>query len=413
MSYQIRLSAQLDRKYPYSIPNIELRNVRGLSIPQLKQLKKIILIHAKKISMTGNVMMCELVQIVEDFLLQNNKDPIKQKMSSWEQMKVREAEAEKEEKAKQKREKEEMQQYHMDSNIEYSNDGDDLSLTKEDSLRASQVEQEIMRQMEALDAVTIGKKKLRKSNFFDSNITDESNENSDMIASDEIDNARDLYNNDDDDDDDDDDEYNANLSLTGSSRYKTDFTNLGILGKGGGGEVVKVRNRLDRRLYAIKKIVLQSEKGRFAKYGSIENRKLRREVTTISRMTHKNIVRYYQAWVEEGVEFIPSSPDLNNSVNNNTNSSETSTSNTNSNSNSNQKIVSGETTSSNNQYDDSSNQGNNWWQNTPSTGENYSDSDNTFSDTSFESTEDSAERSNSVLTKKGDDEFQVRQSLYV
>lgn len=28
------------------------------------------------------------------------------------------------------------------------------------------------------------------------------------------------------------------------------------------------------------------------------NRKLRREVTTISRMTHKNIVRYYQAWVE-------------------------------------------------------------------------------------------------------------------
>ena len=30
------------------------------------------------------------------------------------------------------------------------------------------------------------------------------------------------------------------------------------------------------------------------------NRKLRREVTTISRMYHKNIVRYYQAWVETG-----------------------------------------------------------------------------------------------------------------
>jgi translation initiation factor 2-alpha kinase 4 len=43
---------------------------------------------------------------------------------------------------------------------------------------------------------------------------------------------------------------------------------------------------------------LESEQGKFAKYGAIQNRKLRREVTTISRMTHKNIVRYYQAWVE-------------------------------------------------------------------------------------------------------------------
>ena len=49
---------------------------------------------------------------------------------------------------------------------------------------------------------------------------------------------------------------------------------------------------------AVKKIILESEQGKFAKYGVIQNRKLRREVTTISRMTHKNIVRYYQAWVE-------------------------------------------------------------------------------------------------------------------
>lgn len=49
---------------------------------------------------------------------------------------------------------------------------------------------------------------------------------------------------------------------------------------------------------AIKKILLEPERGRFAKHAAIQNRKLRREVTTISRMTHKNIVRYYQAWVE-------------------------------------------------------------------------------------------------------------------
>lgn len=46
---------------------------------------------------------------------------------------------------------------------------------------------------------------------------------------------------------------------------------------------------------------MESEQGTFAKQGAIQNRKLRREVTTISRMTHKNIVRYYQAWVEGGV----------------------------------------------------------------------------------------------------------------
>lgn len=35
-------------------------------------------------------------------------------------------------------------------------------------------------------------------------------------------------------------------------------------------------------------------------FGKLENIKLRREVTTISRMTHRHIVRYYQAWVEGG-----------------------------------------------------------------------------------------------------------------
>lgn len=51
---------------------------------------------------------------------------------------------------------------------------------------------------------------------------------------------------------------------------------------------------------AVKKIELEAEEGKFASVAAIQNRKLRREVTTISRMLHKNIVRYYQAWVEGG-----------------------------------------------------------------------------------------------------------------
>jgi eukaryotic translation initiation factor 2-alpha kinase 4 len=74
-----------------------------------------------------------------------------------------------------------------------------------------------------------------------------------------------------------------------------------VKGRGGGGEVVKAKNRLDRRVYAVKKIVLESEKGRNASFAASQNRKLLREVTTISRMTHINIVRYYQAWIEGGI----------------------------------------------------------------------------------------------------------------
>ena len=49
---------------------------------------------------------------------------------------------------------------------------------------------------------------------------------------------------------------------------------------------------MDRRVYAIKKVLLEG--------ATTQNEKLRREVTTISMMSHKNIVRYYQAWVEKG-----------------------------------------------------------------------------------------------------------------
>lgn len=75
------------------------------------------------------------------------------------------------------------------------------------------------------------------------------------------------------------------------SRYHGDFKELGLLGRGGGGEVVKVRNRLDRQLYAVKKIKLDPEDPTMKK-------KILREVKTISRMQHRHIVRYFQAWIE-------------------------------------------------------------------------------------------------------------------
>lgn len=87
----------------------------------------------------------------------------------------------------------------------------------------------------------------------------------------------------------------ALLSATvDSSRYGQEFEEMAPLGSGASGQVWKVRNKLDRRIYAIKKIDLNA-----AENASVGQAKIRREVTTISRLLHKHIVRYYAAWVEE------------------------------------------------------------------------------------------------------------------
>ncbi|KAJ2778926.1 eukaryotic translation initiation factor 2-alpha kinase, partial [Coemansia javaensis] len=76
-----------------------------------------------------------------------------------------------------------------------------------------------------------------------------------------------------------------------ASRYRTDFEEIGFLGKGGFGSVVKARNLIDGRFYAIKKIKLDP-------LNPEGNKKIFREVTTLSRLHHQNVVRYYTTWVE-------------------------------------------------------------------------------------------------------------------
>lgn len=55
------------------------------------------------------------------------------------------------------------------------------------------------------------------------------------------------------------------------SRYRAEFEELEFLGRGGGGQVVKARNRLDGHLYAVKKIRLPN--------GKANEEKILREVT--------------------------------------------------------------------------------------------------------------------------------------
>jgi translation initiation factor 2-alpha kinase 4 len=75
-----------------------------------------------------------------------------------------------------------------------------------------------------------------------------------------------------------------------TSRYTEDFTEEGRLGKGGFGEVVKARKKLDGQIYAIKKITQRSQ-------ASLTE--MLKEVRLLSQLSHPAVVRYYNTWVEE------------------------------------------------------------------------------------------------------------------
>lgn len=73
------------------------------------------------------------------------------------------------------------------------------------------------------------------------------------------------------------------------SRYATDFEEIAVLGEGAFGQVVKARNTLDSRYYAVKKIKHTEEK-----LSTILS-----EVMLLASLNHQYVVRYYAAWLEE------------------------------------------------------------------------------------------------------------------
>lgn len=79
------------------------------------------------------------------------------------------------------------------------------------------------------------------------------------------------------------------------SRLKTEFEELKYLGKGAFGDVLKVRNILDNREYAIKRIPLPARSRQLYK-------KMTREVELLSRLNHENVVRYFNSWIESATE---------------------------------------------------------------------------------------------------------------
>ncbi|XP_033198874.1 eukaryotic translation initiation factor 2 alpha kinase Gcn2 isoform X3 [Bombus vancouverensis nearcticus] len=82
--------------------------------------------------------------------------------------------------------------------------------------------------------------------------------------------------------------------LGGQLRITNEFEILEWLGRGAFGDVLKVKNKLDGGIYAIKRIELNPKNKQLHK-------KITREVKLLSRMNHENVVRYYNSWIESAI----------------------------------------------------------------------------------------------------------------
>lgn len=83
------------------------------------------------------------------------------------------------------------------------------------------------------------------------------------------------------------------------SRYLRDFEEISLLGKGGYGMVFRVRHRLDGLDYAVKKVPISAARiARIKARGPTELDDLLKELRTMARLDHPNVVRYFAGWIE-------------------------------------------------------------------------------------------------------------------
>ena len=78
-----------------------------------------------------------------------------------------------------------------------------------------------------------------------------------------------------------------------NGRLVKDFNLYDVLGKGGFGCVKKAKHKLDQSYYAIKEIELEVGVNEYLKDLSVM-----KEVKTMLKLQHKNVVRYYNCWFE-------------------------------------------------------------------------------------------------------------------
>jgi serine/threonine protein kinase len=82
-----------------------------------------------------------------------------------------------------------------------------------------------------------------------------------------------------------------------ASRLKDEWKQLETLGHGGFGSVFKARLLLDGGVYAVKRVELRGVRSGPGRRR--ENEKIFREVGALAKLSHRYVVRYYTAWIEE------------------------------------------------------------------------------------------------------------------
>ena len=257
----------LNKSYPKTIPLIEVTDVKGLSQKEINELKRILSQTAN--DCLGEVMIHEIAVAAENYLEDHNRKP----ETLHEQMQNRERNA-----------------------AAALKDIKDGSLFADSSLDAKTKTNDISEDVKTDISQALMSLDLRKQNHGGDRAGSVGSEEGDWLQS-LLKRQHGLTMGGIEGDDLSDDESTESIEKTKyqpdvNSRYHNEFQELALLGKGAGGEVWKVKNSLDRRAYAVKKILLNPTNEPF-------NRKIRREVTTISRLLHKNIVRYYAAWMED------------------------------------------------------------------------------------------------------------------
>eukprot|EP00953_Heterococcus_sp_UTEX-ZZ885_P027451 14725-Heterococcus_DN1.PRE.2 len=257
-------------RYPHLPPVLRLEDAQHLSDAEVKELKALLTLQAQSLAGRGNVFMLDLIMEAQQFVRDHNRRPDRSLYDNME--------------SEDRRQKQENDQ---------KLDAEEARMKEEDRYAAQQ---------QAAKERTKREQQLqqRRSSINDAGGTDE------QVAAAAAEDAVHASSSEFDSNDSTDNEERRNSGVDGdaggrSSWYRSQFkewasvslaaeSHLMVtlhvkqqicqIGRGGFGTVYKVRNRVDKRLYAIKKIPLDP-------HDKETNKKIRREVTTISRMIHK------------------------------------------------------------------------------------------------------------------------------
>ncbi|XP_025409124.1 LOW QUALITY PROTEIN: eIF-2-alpha kinase GCN2 [Sipha flava] len=261
----IDLHVQASKDYPNEIPLVMLKNANGIPANYLMHLEKQLNELASKI--VGEVMIFEFVQVVQNFLSLCNKP---QYASFYEEMMSRKQRKQLEEMEIKKQEVELTKQLiHNEMSKKREALKEELRMRK-NKTRKNTIENFIEEDEEEFDL-----KKLERS------LSINSPQKLNIQPKDQIDESNWT---------DDQNVFEYSFS-SARSRLDKEFVILDWLGKGAFGDVLKVKNKLDDCLYAIKCIELNKKNKNL-------NKKITREVKLLSRLNHENVVRYFNSWIE-------------------------------------------------------------------------------------------------------------------